>query len=143
MGSRARRETSSQPAENGPIKATSLLRQLNKEEAKIAQAGLAGKMTEEEKEQNECRVQVVSILCQTADPEGVVSPQTHLGGWTPAAAWRAVPAHPSSPLEADSGPVGPRRAPSKCHCPTSHFRLWQQLSAFGDAERGRGWHSPS
>ena len=57
-GSKTRRTPSSQRAENGPIKATRLLRQQNQEEAKIAPGGPSwkDKQRKREKGQNEGRV---------------------------------------------------------------------------------------
>ena len=57
-GSKTRRKLSSQRAENGPIKATGLLRQPNQEEAKIAPGGPSwkDKQRKREKGQDEGRV---------------------------------------------------------------------------------------
>ena len=57
-GSKTRRKLSSQRAENGPIKATRLLRQPNQEEAKIAPGGPSwkDKQRKREKGQDEGRV---------------------------------------------------------------------------------------
>lgn len=61
VGSRSRRERSVRRAENGPIKATGLLRQPH-QEAKIAPGGLAGKIEKKEERVGGTQESKVKVL---------------------------------------------------------------------------------
>lgn len=127
MGSGTRKERSFQHAENGPIKATRLLRQPNKGEAKIAPGGTSwkNKQRKREKEQDECRVQ--SQGASWPDQEQVAPSHPDLGArlWLPLgrcpclilypSCWIFPPTWRQPQRLPDPGP------PPKCCGPTSHL----------------------
>ena len=121
--------TSFQHAENGPIKATRLLRLPNKEEAKIAPGGSSwkDKQRKREKGQNECRVRKSrSFLARPRGRRCLLPTQTRGRGLDSGCRWTSLPhplaqQEPSSHLEAALELPDLPGPPPKCSGPTSHL----------------------
>ena len=136
-GSKTRRTLSSQRAENGPIKATRLLRQQNQEEAKIAPGGPSwkDKQRKREKGQNEGRVPSPRDSWLDQRWEGAAPSHPNPGcGLGLGCRLPRIPASFSRAAGTFLPPGGSLPGPPpECDCPTSHLPVVAATAGLRDA----------